>query len=101
MKTILTFVLRNALGDSTNNGLSSKEDSIVMHYDNGLDLDMIPGDELVLVERTLFGKQSNYAVPASILNSRRHSMFGGNFIYTSDSRFPSDAPIKVHDRLED
>lgn len=101
MKTILTSVLRNSLGDSTNNGLSSKEDSIIMHYGAGLDLDMIPDDELVLVERTLFGKQANYAIPAAILKSDRHSMFGGNFIYTSDSRFPSDAPISVHDRLED
>jgi len=24
--------------------------------------------------------------------------FGGNFIYTSDSRFPSNRPIPVHDR---
>jgi hypothetical protein len=27
-------------------------------------------------------------------------MFGGNFIHTSDSRFPSSAPIAVHDRVE-
>jgi len=27
-------------------------------------------------------------------------MFGGNFVYTSDSRFPSDTPIKVFDRRE-
>lgn len=27
-------------------------------------------------------------------------MFGGNFIFTSDSRFPADAPIHVYDRKE-
>jgi hypothetical protein len=27
-------------------------------------------------------------------------MFGGHFIYTSDSRFPSEQPIHVHDRFE-
>lgn len=27
-------------------------------------------------------------------------MFGGNFIYCSDSRFPSEYPIPVHDRYE-
>ena len=26
--------------------------------------------------------------------------FGGNFIYTSDSRFPSRFPIPIHDRRE-
>ena len=61
---------------------------------------MIPDDELVLIERVLWGKQKNYAVPASIAKSGRHSMAGGNWIYTSDSRFPSDAPISVHDRVE-
>lgn len=30
----------------------------------------------------------------------RHSMFGGSFIYTSDSRFPFDHPVKLHDRVE-
>lgn len=27
-------------------------------------------------------------------------MFGGNFVYTSDDRMPTKAPIKVHDRFE-
>jgi hypothetical protein len=27
-------------------------------------------------------------------------MFGGNFVYTSDSRFPNKYPIPVHDRWE-
>jgi len=27
-------------------------------------------------------------------------MFGGNFIYTSDSRFPGVGPIPIHDRQE-
>lgn len=31
---------------------------------------------------------------------RRGGMFGGNFITTSDSRFPVTAPIPVHDRFE-
>jgi len=100
MKNILTFVLRNSLGDCTNNGLTSKEDNIILHYGEGIDVEMIPDDELILIERTLWGKPSNYAVPAGIYKSGRHSMAGGNWIYTSDSRFPSDAPISVHDRLE-
>jgi|TARA_B110000908_G_C10161612_1_gene406299 hypothetical protein len=100
MNTILTFVFRHSLGDCTNNGLTSREDSIILHFGSNLQTDLIPDDELILVERTLFGKQANYAVPAGIFKSGRHSMAGGNFIYTSDSRFPSDAPISVHDRVE-
>jgi len=40
-----------------------------------------------------------YVKPLSI-DSGTHSMFGGNFLYTSDSRFPSDQPIAIHDRVE-
>jgi len=103
MSHILTFVLRNSLGDSTNNGLTSREDSIILHHGNTVDLadlTLIPDDELVLVERQLFGEEAWYAVPAGIYKSNKHSMFGGNFIHTSDSRFPGRAPIPVHDRVE-
>ena len=100
MSNILTFVLRNSMGDSTNNGLTSKEDSIILHHGPNIQVDMIPDDELILVERTLFGEEANFAVPAGIYKSGRHSMFGGNFIHTSDSRFPGRAPIPVHDRVE-
>lgn len=103
MSNILTFVLRNSMGDSTNNGLSSREDSIILHHGDGVDLadlTLIPDDELVLVERQLFGKPAWYAKPAGLLKSQTHTMFGGNFIHTSDSRFPSSAPIAVHDRVE-
>jgi|TARA_B110000908_G_scaffold17341_1_gene19484 hypothetical protein len=100
MSSINTFVLRNSMGDSTNNGLTSREDSIVLHHGSDIQTDMIPDDELILVERTLFGEEANYAIPAGIFKSGRHSMFGGNFIHTSDSRFPAKAPISVHDRVE-
>ena len=103
MSNILTFVLRNSLGDSTNSGLTSKVSQVDLHYGNTEDaavLYNIPDDELVLVERQLFGKEAWYAVPAGIYKSNQHSMFGGNFIHTSDSRFPGRAPIPVHDRIE-
>lgn len=38
------------------------------------------------------------AVPAN--NSHISWMFGGNFIHSSDSRFPHKYPIPVHDRQE-
>jgi len=103
MSNINTFVLRNSLGDSTNSGLTSKVNQVDLHYGDTVDLadlDNIPDDELVLVERQLFGEEAWYAVPAGIYKSNKHSMFGGNFIHTSDSRFPGRAPIPVHDRIE-
>ena len=110
MKHLLTFPLRNSLGDCTNNGLSSKVDHAHMVW--GFDLltqDQIledfykekGEDFFVIKERMLFGEYSQIAVPYSIYKTGRHSMMGGNFLYTSDSRFPSEAPIAIHDRIED
>lgn len=55
---------------------------------------------LKLVRRELFGSTYIHAVPAEL--EGRHTMFGGNFIYTSDSRFRniSNQPIPIHDRVE-
>ena len=39
-----------------------------------------------------------YAKPLALGN--QWSMFGGCFIYTSDSRFPAEYPIPLHDRVE-
>lgn len=102
MNKVSTYVYKNTLGDCTNNGLTSKHDNLDLYYgqlDNEA-IDKLAEESLILIERVLWGKQANYAVPVEIYKSGRHSMAGGNFIYTSDSRFPSDSPISVHDRVE-
>lgn len=102
MNKVLTYVYKNSLGDCTNNGLTNNYDHLYLyhgHLDDEI-INELPEDSLILIERVLWGKQANYAVPVEIYKSKRHSMAGGNFIYTSDSRFPSDAPISVHDRIE-
>lgn len=112
MKKLLTFVFRRGTGeDCTNNGLSATHDDFVLLYDctieeanqyceeNGFDKD----EYLYLNKRHLFGHESFYAEP--LVKKPDHiQMFGGNFIYTSDSRFPkvngTHAPIKIFDRFE-
>lgn len=102
IKALPVDVYRNSLGDATGGGLTSKKDSLMFVFDGVESPFETKEDEdyLVLVKRTIFGKEVLSAVPKSILDKGYGSMFGGNFIYTSDSRFPSDAPIKVHDRVE-
>jgi hypothetical protein len=49
------------------------------------------------------GRNHVYAVPCDSegrVNEKKWYMFGGNFIYGSDSRFPAQYPIPLHDRLE-
>lgn len=106
MKKVLTFVFKHSLGDCTNNGLTSKVNNVDLYSEvteqdyeflNGLDEDV-----LILVKRGSFQGRplGDIAVPWSIYKVGRHSMAGGNFVYTSDSRFPAEAPISVHDRVE-
>ena len=97
-------VYRNKRGGATN-GITAQKDDLMLVFD-GLNspfkVDALEDDDyLVLQTKSSFrGKEYKYAVPKSILDSGKHSMFGGNFVYSSDARFPSDAPIKVHDRVE-
>jgi hypothetical protein len=56
--------------------------------------------EINLVRREIFGKPYIHAVPAALKD--KQTMFGGKFIYTSDSRFRKicDYPVAIHDRVE-
>lgn len=115
MKYVKVCVYRTAyLGDCTNNGVSSRHDSMTLFYgckrqevldyckEKGID----PDGCLVLVERRLRGEQYSYATPLVHQTGKLGPMFGGNFIYTSDSRLAEamgtsvSVPVKVHDRYE-
>lgn len=57
--------------------------------------------ELKLVRRKLSGKIYLHAEPVSSPDEGNFGwMFGGNYISASDSRFPNDYPIAIHDRQE-
>lgn len=102
IKALPVNVYRSGLSDSTANGLTKYKDSLMFLFDNlQSPFETKEGEDyLVLVNKKIMGREISYAVPKSILDEGIHSMFGGNFIYTSDSRFPFDHPIKVHDRVE-
>lgn len=115
MKQLRVSVYRTAdLGDCTNDGVTSRHDVMTLFYgctreealqhckDNGID----PDGCLVLVERTLWGEQHNYAAPLVHQSGKCGPMFGGNFVYTIDSRMAEamgttcSCPVQVHDRYE-
>ena len=56
-----------------------------------------PGTELVFTKGP---HDSLRAVPRELIECGAWVMFGGNFCFSSDSRFPSDQPIKIFDRVE-
>ena len=97
---LLVFVLRSKT-DCTNGGISSKHDQFVL-TGPGIEGPFIPdarAPELRLVRRDIGGEYLS-CEPVARPAGKVGPMFGGNFIHTSDSRFPSKYPIPVHDRFD-
>ena len=89
-------IYRPARGDCSNGGLSSRVHTVTL-VGEGIAPVFAPSAEAPAVELRVLGGRVN-AKPVD--DGGKWWMFGGCFIYTSDSRFPSPAPIALHDRTE-
>jgi len=102
MKGIIVSVLRNAeFPDSTLGGVSSKLARFVL-VGNGVAEVFSPTEEmpaLRLVRREIGGREYLHCEPLEKPKDC-YVMFGGNYVVTSDSRFPNRYPIPIHDRFE-
>jgi len=98
---LLAFVFRH--GPSCTNGISEHKDQFIITGERveGPFKPDCETPELVIIHDTVMGDiPRTYAIPRELHDGGERPMFGGNFIYTSDSRFPSDSPIKIFDRME-
>jgi hypothetical protein len=102
LKGMICNVYRDASGtDCTLGGITSRHHSVLLTGDNVPELfredDNHPA--VRLHKRNVGGRDYFYALPMDATgNGTGTYMFGGNFIYTSDSRFPTNHPLPVHDR---
>jgi hypothetical protein len=102
-KGLTVWVYRSHLGDCTNNGESSKVNMFTLIGEGIAEIFEPSEDAPAMYLETKeysFGKVTR-AIPESKRN--KWTMFGGNFIYSSDSRFSEisgGAPIKIFDRVE-
>lgn len=102
-KGILVAVLKSSGMDCSNKGLTSTNENLIMVDEKGGGFGCphtTDGDYLVLVEDICCSEKRLRAIPKSLIDSGKWTMFGGNFVYCSDSRFPNKYPIPVHDRVE-
>ena len=53
-----------------------------------------------IVSRIIGGEEYKHLQAVAEDGSLISGMAGGNFAYTSDSRFPSSYPLSLHDRVE-
>lgn len=99
-KGMTVEIYRRAGGiDCTNYGISSRVDKFTLI---GPDIPELispskSAPAIKIVEKEAFQRQYQSAYPDGYENK---AMFGGNFIYSSDSRFPYPYPVKIHDRIE-
>ncbi len=113
MEKLTVFVYRDNLRDCTGNGVSSRHDTMTLFMyckkeealkhceDNGIEVDSC----LYLNMRQLWGEDHVFAEPLVKPCNKVGPMFGGNFVYTSDSRLYKfggtyHLPIPIHDRFE-
>jgi hypothetical protein len=104
-------VLRNAAWgdcDCTLNGISHQHHTLTL-VGEGIEGPFEPSEDapaVRLVRREMVlrsGKRGEY-LHIEPVDAKYHGgqwlMAGGNFAWSSDSRFPSDYPISIHDRYE-
>ena len=107
MKALPIDVYRRKGVDCTNDGISSKYDTLLLACDEGfLDVDESdPPENLVKINKRFLGGAYVYRVVPYNKPTGAGWMFGGNFAYTSDSRFHRMlgdvyGAIAIHDRQE-
>jgi hypothetical protein len=99
---LLCGILRNAAhaGADTSNGGVSARVTRVMLVGKGLPQLVVASPDCPAVELIEDRNGYRYAVPCDLLAAGVWTMFGGAFVWTSDSRFPNAYPIPLHDRVE-
>jgi len=98
---LLVFVYKNGNSDCTNGGVTANVDKAVLIGD-GIPEIFKPCDDAPALYTKIHYMGDVIAVPYDGETDDWY-MFGGNFVYSSDSRFRtlvSGQPIRVHDRRE-
>lgn len=103
MSGMLVWVYKNGNADCSNGGISSMCSTVVL-MGKGIP-QLTEADEKTPAVLLKGDTERGYvhAVPCTRSGKEYEGvwfMFGGSFIYTTDSRFPSRYPIPLHDRSE-
>lgn len=92
-------IFKHRNSDCSNGGVSSKHNEAILIWGESAReiIDNPPQNKCVLLLIPGNGNRQYKIIP---FNTLGWPMFGGCFVYSSDSRFPADYPIALHDRYE-
>jgi hypothetical protein len=98
-------IFRSDISTSSANILNSENSAILVTDGMSGDSSTVLSSEphLKLIKRDIFGKTVLSAEPVNYGHEGKSKMFGGSFIWSTDSRFRnyvSENPIALHDRVE-
>lgn len=99
-KGMRCYILRsNTMPDCSNGGISNRVSQVTLVGPGIPQIFDVTDDAPAVV---LTNTAGNYicVTPLAILTKREHAMAGGTFIWSSDSHFPHDYPLSLHDRVE-
>lgn len=102
---ILAFVYRSAGEDCSNNGISKTATKMIVVLPEGGPFKVSEHPDIPAVyidRRESLSKCLNKDCSAVVQMGHdiHEYMFGGNYLHTSDSRFPADFPLPIFDRKE-
>lgn len=107
---LLVEVYKWSLGDCTNGGVSSKHNKLCIINMEGPFEPRDDAPAALLIQHPSV-KEHCYIVPKELIDSSRVFMSGGNFAYSSDTRFwqavnkltgtKGSFAVSIHDRTED
>jgi len=107
MKGIRVDIYKSQGKDYSNGGISEKHDTVTLLIPDGGYVDHSQGGPCVVVTESRYGYKSARVCNWDGVPIKRPGqigpMFGGTFIYSSDSRFREHCgsqPIALHDRWE-
>ena len=104
------YVLYNSLGDCTAGGVSSQGHDFQvfapwLSFAQVVNHCLEEGTDLNQVLKLVYRENLDYIHAEPVVMRGKHYMAGGNFIYTSDSRFKELTgiryPVSIHDRTEE
>lgn len=96
--TLPVKVFKNKMFDGcANGGISERYDTLYIACDDGYVKKNVEDEDVIELGSIICGNNTHFfAKPVG----RSGGMAGGTFVYTSDSRFPFDYPLALHDRFE-
>lgn len=103
IKGLRCSILLNAnYGDCSNGGISSRVSNVILIGKGIPEIHHVSDDyPAVIIDSVKTGYNPHFfAVPKDLHDQDKWTMAGGAFIWSSDSRFPFEYPVSLHDRVE-